>query len=213
MQYKKCSKCGEVKPITEFNKAKREKFGVSHRCKACTKLYNRQYYKENQDKILDQHRDYYKENKEYKLDYQHEYYADHKEEYAKKREERKDEIKKYHKEYQKRKPAAYVASHAKRHASKLNQTPPDADFSLIEKFYTLAKIMEEETGQKYHVDHIVPLSKYGQHHEDNLQVILATVNLSKFNKMIKVPGIRKHDILNNPVIIEQLKQYKEKRQS
>tara|TARA_B100000161_G_C33498883_1_gene390669 strand:+ start:350 stop:973 length:624 start_codon:yes stop_codon:yes gene_type:complete len=37
---------------------------------------------------------------------------------------------------------------------------------------------------KYHVDHIIPLSKGGKHHPDNLQIILATQNLQKGSKIL-----------------------------
>jgi len=42
------------------------------------------------------------------------------------------------------------------------------------------------TGIQHHVDHIIPLSKGGLHHPDNLQILTAEENLKKGAKLI--PG-------------------------
>ena len=50
---KRCSKCGEVKPVGEFGKSKVSKNGLQSRCKECFK----KYYEENKEKIAE-----YREN-------------------------------------------------------------------------------------------------------------------------------------------------------
>ncbi|GAH40943.1 unnamed protein product, partial [marine sediment metagenome] len=35
MQTKRCTKCGEEKPLTEFHKNKYNKDGLTYSCKAC----------------------------------------------------------------------------------------------------------------------------------------------------------------------------------
>ena len=58
--------------------------------------------------------------------------------------------------------------------------------------YKVAKILGGLTGQKYHVDHIIPLRHplvAGLHHEDNLQILLGRDNRSKGNRFI--PGEHK----------------------
>lgn len=42
----------------------------------------------------------------------------------------------------------------------------------------------EETGIQHHVDHIIPISKGGKHHPDNLQILTATENIRKSNKLL-----------------------------
>jgi hypothetical protein len=49
----------------------------------------------------------------------------------------------------------------------------------ISRIYAEARRITLETGIQYHVDHIKPLSKGGEHHPDNLQIITAAENLSK----------------------------------
>lgn len=55
MENKKCSKCGEVKPVSGFSKATRNKDGLQGHCKSCVT----EHYKANIEKI-----------KEYKKEYQ-----------------------------------------------------------------------------------------------------------------------------------------------
>lgn len=50
-------------------------------------------------------------------------------------------------------------------------------------FYDTAKCLEMINGEKYHVDHVVPLSKGGRHEPWNLQVLTAKENLKKSNKI------------------------------
>lgn len=89
-----------------------------------------------------------------------------------------------HQDYKKRTRPKQNAHNAKRRARKLDQTPLDADFEKIEKIYEEAKRLEKEKGEPFHVDHKVPLSKGGQHHESNLRPIPAKENLRKGAKII-----------------------------
>lgn len=59
---------------------------------------------------------------------------------------------------------------------------PTADTKKINAFYLLAEKLTEERGIKYCVDHILPLSRGGKHHQDNLQVITITDNSRKGTK-------------------------------
>jgi hypothetical protein len=78
---KKCTKCGETKPLAEFHKNKNGKNGRRSDCKACSllrvrrhqqeneahyKKYRKQYYQENEAHLKKYQKQYYQENKEYK---------------------------------------------------------------------------------------------------------------------------------------------------
>ncbi len=72
---------------------------------------------------------------------------------------------------------------ADRKAKILKQMPSDADHKVIALMYRMAKILEQCTGVKYHVDHITPLAKGGVHHQDNMQILRADLNLRKHARM------------------------------
>jgi len=77
------------------------------------------------------------------------------------------------------------AKSAKRRGLKLNQTPPEADMEEINIIYKICSDMNRRAGRVlFHVDHIIPLSKNGLHHQDNLQILYARDNLSKASKIL-----------------------------
>lgn len=49
---KKCNKCNEKKPLTEFHKNKTTKDGKERKCKSCYKKQGKKYYKDNSELIL-----------------------------------------------------------------------------------------------------------------------------------------------------------------
>jgi rubredoxin len=124
-QTKRCTKCGEVKPVAEFHKAKREKDGFQYWCKKCKHEYdvnnisNRVYIYENGMKICSKCGiqkpivDFYKINsrterrhpkcKECTLEHQKKYNKENSEKISKRnklyREKNSDVIKKRKKEY------------------------------------------------------------------------------------------------------------------
>jgi hypothetical protein len=73
-------------------------------------------------------------------------------------------------------------------ANKLQRTPKwltKEHFDQIEEFYIISKMFQLYTGQKYHVDHIVPLrgeNVSGLHVPWNLTVLPESENCRKFNK-------------------------------
>lgn len=49
---KKCSTCGEVKNITEFNKNKSTKDGLQKQCKSCRKTQQKKYYSSHKSDVI-----------------------------------------------------------------------------------------------------------------------------------------------------------------
>ncbi len=47
---KKCSKCGEVKPVSEFGKDKGAKDGLFRWCKVCNRNHQKEYRAKNPEK-------------------------------------------------------------------------------------------------------------------------------------------------------------------
>lgn len=58
--------------------------------------------------------------------------------------------------------------------------------NVIDNLYAIAECMNKASiNVKWHVDHIIPLSKGGLHHPNNLQILEASANLSKGDKLLK----------------------------
>ena len=72
----------------------------------------------------------------------------------------------------------YTATYGMR---KKNQMPEDASIELIQEIYNESVRLTEETGVPHEVDHIIPVSKGGLHHQDNLQILTRTENRKKSN--------------------------------
>ena len=92
-----------------------------------------------------------------------------------------DRKRKSHGDWQKANRARQCVSSNLRRALKLAATPPDADLIKIRALFDRARKMSEITGRSWHVDHLVPLTKGGCNHEDNLVVMEGSFNIRKHN--------------------------------
>lgn len=199
---RKCSKCGQTKPVTEF-------YGTKWQCKVCRLAICAEYRKKNAEKIKRTLQDWYLRNRDHVLARCKEYNAKSE---VKERErirqsaryaENRDAIQAARRTYYERNPEArskfleyqrqyyegnrqrFFARGAKRRAAKKQAFPKWADEKAIARFYLLAEQKTRETGIKHVVDHIVPLqgkNVCGLHVETNLQVLTEQENLRKFNK-------------------------------
>lgn len=194
---KPCSKCKIVKEFFCFSTNKKASNGLHSWCKDCVNLDRRLKC----DKYREARRKYAVENAE-KIKKRDKAYKSTKQWKAKKseldrayREKNKEKIKikkaiyysdKQHlrrAEYQRNK-QAYIARAYKRLYQIKMLTPLDADKFAIARFYEEAERMTLQTGVKHEVDHIIPISKGGLHHQDNLQILVWHENRKKGNKII-----------------------------
>ena len=76
----------------------------------------------------------------------------------------------------------------KRKAAKKEAMLPSTDLEVIKKLYEKRAKMSKKDNTLYHVDHIIPLSIGGAHHQDNMRVITAKQNMEKKNKYIPELG-------------------------
>ena len=176
-----CTKCKENKELTTFSKCSGNKDGYEYNCKSCRNIDSKQ----NNAKIevKEKNKIYQKERREQSTyeEYRQKVYQKH-----------KLKIRQQHKVYDSKSEnkVKKLASGSKYRATKLNATPSwltKDHFKQIESFYERAKELEEATGEKFHVDHIIPLQSKivsGLHVPWNLQVLTEEENLRKSNKVI-----------------------------
>jgi hypothetical protein len=156
---KKCPGCGEIKPLSSFNKDKTRKDGHQRICKTCQRLYYKEYCQNNRDRELQRFKEYRQNNR--------------------------GRILQRHKEYHQNNPDKVRAKSAHRRATKRNATPPWVDKAVIEAIYAEALWLQDFTGEPYHVDHIVPLKSdfvCGLHVPANLQTLPGVENIAKSNR-------------------------------
>lgn len=160
-ELKTCTKCGEEKPRSEFNKRQDAKDGLRGYCRTCHVANSTAWVAANGERFNERIRNDRAVNPE-------KYRA----------RERKSQAREYYRQRQK------IRTNLRR--KRLRQaTPTWVDQESIRGVYEAAASLTRGFGVDYHVDHIVPLrSKLvcGLHVRDNLRVVLAEVNLRKSNR-------------------------------
>lgn len=186
---KTCTKCGNTKPLSEFETRKLKSGDISYRCSciACgnarrkkwkqdnRELHNlrgREYYAANKEKKKEAHKSYYQKNSSDWTDrFKQKYYNDP---------EWLNKYKQRNIEYNKNNPHVRRKAVAKRRVAQLTAMPAWADKNKIDSIY-------KNCPDGYEVDHIVPIQGKivsGLHVEYNLQYLPMRENRSKGNKYV-----------------------------
>ena len=153
---KTCSKCKLDLPETDFHKNSSKPDGLAHYCKSCKSDSQRKHRSVSGENLNKKKREWVANNKERVASYNSEY-----------------------KSINKHRCAEYEA----KRRSKMQHDVGDNERAEMQYLYWLAKDLEVISGEKYHVDHIIPLSKGGEHRLNNLQILPADINLKKSDKI------------------------------
>mgnify|MGYP001943025859 FL=1 len=174
---KKCTKCWEVKALTEFWKNKNFKDWLRYECTPCRKRYT----KENKAHIREKSKQYWEENKERLAHKWRQYYKDNKEILKQKQRERWP---------------IWAKTKEWRLSKKLSANKRRALELSAEDWTITPKVMEEllflqfnkclicdcDISNGYHMDHIKPLNDWGEHSRYNIQLLCSSCNVSKSDK-------------------------------
>ena len=192
MEMKVCNKCKELKPKTnEYFAFKNKAKGIlKNECKMCEKEYRKnnkeklkeyfkEYYKNNKDKIKKNTKEYQENNKEKVREYKKEYRS---------RDKTKNMMKEYLKEYQKNnkdKMIFYSSQRRVLRAGNGGSYTQEQYREMLEYFEYKCAYTGESIEDNLHIDHIIPVSKGGTSYIWNLIPVTPSANMSKSNKNIE----------------------------
>lgn len=171
---KLCRRCNLVKSADAFRRDSRYKDGLGSWCAECHRRRNSSWAKENRSRLTNKASVWRADNPE-----------KWRETYLKSGRKHRDKRAAEHASWVSRNRDKRRATDAKRKAAKLLATPRWANAEKIAAIYRRAVEIQDETGERMHVDHIVPLQHElvcGLHCEANLQILPGALNESKRNR-------------------------------
>ena len=176
---KQCSKCNEVKELTEFHKRSDAKDGYWTQCKMCRSQKRKEYYLNNKESALEYKRNYYRTNKSQIIASQ-----------SKRKKQRRvtDPVFKLKENIRSRMHDALRGNNKSASTIELlGCTPEHARFHIESQF------TEGMTWDNIHIDHIQPCASFDLEdpneqrkcfHYTNLQPLLAEDNLRKSDSIV-----------------------------
>ena len=169
MQIRTCTKCKIEKPISEYRKSKLGKFGTRADCKLCEKEYkknnkekikkgNQEYYKKNKEQITIKMKEYNEKNKERRKEYKKAYDIKKKKKNNKyKRERLKNNI-----QYKIIRRIRSRLKHflVERKIYKNNKTILSIGCSKEHLTDWIKYNIDLDNLNEYHIDHVIPLASF-----------------------------------------------------
>ena len=153
MQTKRCSKCGDIKEIIEFNKQKKGKYGVRSYCRECQKKQQKKWRKKNPE----YDRQWYKRNTEHK----------------------KESTKKWRENNSKRKTAHENNRRAMKHALPYS-TSSELWLDVIMEYDSKCAVTGKD---KFDLEHAIPISwGWGGSLKNNIYPLCSSLNGQKSSK-------------------------------
>lgn len=160
---KVCTKCNIEKPFSEFYKQSRNKNGLQPKCKSCDSKKRMEWHKKHRDESILRNNQYYLQNRDAILERQKKY---------------RDENPELSPIYDRSRKARIVGAEGHHNQSEIKNI-----FSMQRGLCANCSTKLFISGkQKFHVDHISPLSRGGSNWPSNLQCLCPTCNLRKHAK-------------------------------
>lgn len=169
---KHCTKCKQLKPLSEYHKDKNAGDGHVQRCKQCVKIKSRQWYWDNYERNVANRRKRYWENPIY--------WKTEAKAWADKNREHKRAL---DSKYQKAHPEVYKASAARRKARIRQNGVYAISQKEMRKLYASPCLYCGST-QRIEADHVIPIARGGTHSIGNLVPACKSCNASKRQRTI-----------------------------
>jgi 5-methylcytosine-specific restriction endonuclease McrA len=186
METKFCTRCQKEKPLDMFFKSKGYKGGVNSNCKDCNRERLIEWRKNNPEKYKEQSKKNLEKRRAtgwaYNLKYKREHYVK-KERYLRTPEQRVIEDREAKRQWKRNNPDLVRADVALRRAKSKGATELERILPTVvfERDKGICQICKMEITGKYELDHIIPVSKGGQHLYSNIQLAHVSCNRKKHN--------------------------------
>ena len=194
-QTKQCTKCGEVKDVSEYHKHKEGKYGRISSCMICRREYNKQHRLNNKEKAKEYNKKYRLNTKEYNKQYR----LKNKEKLKEYRLNNRDKLNEYYKNRRNEYPLFKMSCNLRCRTRLAFKSKSWHKGGSTEKLLGIdykrciqhlerqfAKGMNWENQGEWHIDHIIPLASAKTEeeliklcHYTNLQPLWASDNISK----------------------------------
>ena len=183
----KCNACKELK-LDQYDfpfrwTSQHGKYYYEHTCRKCKAIIKRNYYQKHKKQMRKQKALYRAKNIDHiRALYRKAYpkYAEHQKRY---RNSRKEHYRKLFKNHYENNKKYYLNRNVDRRILESYQTPidlPDDEKIRIDNLYKKCRTLNSYFSKTmFEVDHILPISKGGLHHPDNLQIITKEDNRCK----------------------------------
>lgn len=185
MQLRTCRTCGETKPLADYHRDKQAKDGRSRRCKVCACAASREWNRRNPGRVVERVREWRAANPDARKEHDARYRERHVEEIQRRqrawRAANIEQVRRTAREYVRNNLDKANEAWHRRHARLMGAT--------VERF-TRAEIWDRDGGRchicgrrcdanDWHLDHIVPLARGGEHSRRNVAVAHPFCNMSK----------------------------------
>lgn len=169
---KTCTDCKESKPHSEFATHGSTADKLYPQCRECKRARDRERYRQKREEIKARVLARYHTNPAPVIARSKAW-----------KKKNRAKVRRYDRKYRKANRDKVNSACAKRRARKRAALSPDACPVTIAKIYDLCAALNQRSVRRggWAVDHTIPLSKGGLHHEDNLQVVPGAWNLEKGN--------------------------------
>jgi hypothetical protein len=206
METKVCSKCSIEKSLLDYNVCSRVKDGRKAECRECQRLGTKEYKLKNKEKIKEYNSKWNAENKFYYQEYRKIWEVENYDKVLETRKRFKEKnpgyINDYNKQRKKKDILFRIISDMRNSVNRYLKYKSKSTFDIVgctpellkehlEKQFTDG--MTWENRNKWHIDHVVPLSSaktedelYKLCHYTNLQPLWAEDNLRKSNKVFTI---------------------------
>lgn len=187
---KRCARCKEEKPLDAFYKNKRMKDGHAQYCRDCQSKAAHEYYVRHSDRVKEKVRAYRERDPEATAEMRRREYARHAEAYRERARQwvrdNPERARENKRRYRQERPDVWRRNNALRRARQKGPAISEVDFGEIMardrgRCWMCGKVLTDADRQ---FDHVVPLSKGGEHSTRNIRLACRFCNYSKHDKLI-----------------------------